>query len=192
MADAVPRSADAPLEELQNTYLEARPVRHFTPNSGCCCHLRGAPRRSITRAAEREARGREDLLKREDLLHPARLRFNNCLARRCSQAHGQTSIIARLARGQHGVATATVCALFGFDCTSTMGEDMRRQASTCFACVCSEEGVPVTSGKPDPERCHREACATGHHVSTTHYCSARHWRRHPYPMRCRDFMCNRH
>ena len=73
-------------------------------------------------------------LKREDLLHTGAHKINNCLGQALlARRMGKRRIIAETGAGQHGVATATVCALFGFDCVVYMGEeDMRRQRLNVF------------------------------------------------------------
>ncbi len=73
-------------------------------------------------------------LKREDLLHTGAHKINNCLGQGLlAQRMGKRRIIAETGAGQHGVATATVCALFGFECVVYMGtEDMRRQELNVF------------------------------------------------------------
>jgi tryptophan synthase beta chain len=80
--------------------------------------------------AERFAPGKRLYLKREDLLHTGAHKLNNALGQAVlAQRLGKRRIVAETGAGQHGVATATVCARFGFDCVVYMGaEDMRRQA----------------------------------------------------------------
>ena len=76
-----------------------------------------------------KAGGARVFLKREDLAHTGSHKINNCVGQAVlARRMGKTRLIAETGAGQHGVATATVCALFGFDCTVYMGEeDMRRQ-----------------------------------------------------------------
>src|SRR5262249_33074001 len=78
--------------------------------------------------------GAKIYLKREDLLHTGAHKINNCLGQALlARRMGKRRIIAETGAGQHGVATATVCALFGFDCVVYMGaEDMRRQELNVF------------------------------------------------------------
>src|ERR1700683_5682333 len=73
--------------------------------------------------------GAKIYLKREDLLHTGAHKINNCIGQALlARPMGKRRIISETGAGQHGVATATVCALFGFDCTVYMGEtDMQRQ-----------------------------------------------------------------
>ena len=79
-------------------------------------------------------RGAKIYIKREDLLHTGAHKINNCLGQALlARRMGKRRIIAETGAGQHGVATATVCALFGLDCTVYMGEeDMRRQRLNVF------------------------------------------------------------
>src|SRR5204862_4512899 len=82
--------------------------------------------------AERFAPGKRLYLKREDLLHTGAHKLNNALGQAVlAQRLGKHRIVAETGAGQHGVATATVCARFGFECVVYMGEeDMRRQRPT--------------------------------------------------------------
>src|SRR5213079_581267 len=81
-----------------------------------------------------QANGARIYLKREDLLHTGAHKINNTLGQiLLARRMGKRRIIAETGAGQHGVATATVCALFGLDCVIYMGaEDMRRQALNVF------------------------------------------------------------
>lgn len=89
-------------------------------------------------------------LKREDLLHTGAHKINNVLGQAIlAKRLGKTRIIAETGAGQHGVATATVCAKFGFECVIYMGEeDMRRQALNVFRMrLCGAEVRSVTNGQ---------------------------------------------
>ena len=93
-------------------------------------HLRRAgPRRSTTPSACPSASGSTVYLKREDLLHTGAHKINNALGQALlAQRMGKRRVIAETGAGQHGVATATACALLGLECVVYMGtEDMRRQ-----------------------------------------------------------------
>ncbi len=100
------------------------------PSSACCCATSAAARRRcIARAGSRSELGRPIYLKREDLNHTGSHKLNNALGQALlARRMGKRRIIAETGAGQHGVATATVCALLGLECVVYMGvEDMRRQ-----------------------------------------------------------------
>ena len=103
---------------------------------------------------------------------------------------GKTRIIAETGAGQHGVATATVCALFGFDCTVYMGEeDMRRQRLNVFRMrLLGAKVVAVTNGSRTLKDAISEAMRDWvTNVSTTHYLLGSALGAHPYPIMVRDF-----
>ena len=128
----VPETLVAPIEELTRGYFAARADAAFRrrARSDLLTHYVGRPTplyetRRLARGTRRSHRVRI-LLKREDLRTPARTRSTTRSARRCSpSAMGKTRIVAETGAGQHGVATATVCALLGLECVVYMGaEDM--------------------------------------------------------------------
>src|SRR5574342_1048622 len=93
--------------------------------------------------------GAQIYLKREDLAHTGAHKINNALGQALLvERMGKRRVVAETGAGQHGVATATVCALFGFECVVYMGtEDMRRQEPNVFRMRLRGAGVrPVTSG----------------------------------------------
>src|SRR3954449_4130648 len=97
----------------------------------------------------RELGGAKIYLKREDLLHTGAHKINNCIGQiLVARRMGKTRIIAETGAGQHGVAVATVCALFGLPCTVYMGSvDVARQAPNVFRMkLLGAEVMPVTSG----------------------------------------------
>ena len=108
------------------------------------------PRRCISPGGLSEQLGGARIyLKREDLLHTGAHKINNCIGQGLlARRMGKHRIIAETGAGQHGVATATVCALFGFDCTVYMGEeDMRRQRLNVFRMrLLGAKVVGVTNG----------------------------------------------
>ena len=171
----VPEVLMSPLEELQNTYLEAKPTRHFTPSSTCCSPpMRAGPTPLYFARRLSEHLGRRKIyIKREDLLHTGAHKINNCLGQALlARRMGKHRIIAETGAGQHGVATATVCALFGFDCTVYMGEeDMRRQRLNVFRMrLLGAKVVPVTSGSRTLKDAISEAMRDWvTNVATTHY-----------------------
>src|SRR6266700_1661502 len=101
------------------------------------------------RRLTRQLGGAKIYLKREDLLHTGAHKINNCLGQALlAMRMGKRRIIAETGAGQHGVATATVCALLGFECVVYMGtEDMRRQELNVFRMrLLGARVVPVSAG----------------------------------------------
>jgi len=132
----VPETLMAPLEELTVAYVSAREDPAF--ESELAMLLRdyaGRPTPLFYAARLTEhAGGAKIYLKREDLLHTGAHKINNTLGQvLLARRMGKSRVIAETGAGQHGVATATVCALFGLDCVVYMGtEDMRRQSLNVF------------------------------------------------------------
>jgi tryptophan synthase beta chain len=131
------------------------------------------------------------LLKREDLAHTGSHKINNVLGQALmTRRMGKSRMIAETGAGQHGVATATAAALFGFDCRVYMGEvDVERQALNVFRMkLLGAEVVPVASGsrtlKDAINETLREWVAS---VETTHYCLGSVMGPHPYPWMVREF-----
>jgi tryptophan synthase beta chain len=136
--------------------------------------------------------GRPEIwLKREDLNHTGSHKLNNCLGQiLLAQRLKKKRIIAETGAGQHGVATATVCALFGLKCVVYMGEeDTRRQALNVYRMkLLGAEVVPVTSGtKTLKDACNEAIRDWVTNVDTTHYIIGSVVGPHPYPMMVRDF-----
>src|SRR5262249_23482055 len=156
--------------------------------------LRGyAGRPTLLSPAHRfsEAAGCTVLLKREDLAHTGSHKINNVLGQvLLAKRMGKRRVIAETGAGQHGVATATACALFGLDCVVYMGEeDTRRQAlNVARMRMLGAEVIPVTIGTATLKDAMNEAfpdwVAT---VATTHYCIGSVGGPHPFPMMVRDF-----
>ncbi len=143
------------------------------------------------RRLSEHAGGARILLKREDLAHTGSHKINNVLGQALlTQRMGKTRVIAETGAGQHGVATATACALFGFDCTVYMGEeDTRRQAlNVARMRLLGAEVVPVTTGtrtlKDATNEAFRDWVAN---VETTHYAIGSVVGPHPFPAMVRDF-----
>jgi len=138
-----------------------------------------------------ELGGAKVYLKREDLLHTGAHKINNAigqilLARRL----GKKRIIAETGAGQHGVATATVCARFGFECVIYMGEvDMERQAlNVARMRFLGAKVVPVTAGQRTLKEAVSEALRDWvTNPRTTHYILGSALGAHPFPMIVRDF-----
>ncbi len=130
-------------------------------------------------------------LKREDLLHTGAHKINNALGQALlAKRMGKKRIVAETGAGQHGVATATVCALFGLACTVYMGEeDMERQALNVFRMrLLGAKVVPVTSGSGTLKDATSEAIRDWvTNVRDSHYIIGSVVGPHPYPMIVRDF-----
>ena len=130
-------------------------------------------------------------LKREDLNHTGAHKINNALGQALLALRmGKKRIIAETGAGQHGVATATVCARFGLECVVYMGaEDMRRQALNVFRMRLLGATVqPVTAGTATLKDATSEAIRDWvTNVETTHYILGSVAGPHPYPMLVRDF-----
>src|SRR4051812_10824413 len=126
----------APIEELEKAYLEARDDPSFQAELGDLLrNYAGRPTPLyFARRLSETLGGARIWLKREDLLHTGAHKINNCLGQALlARRMGKRRVIAETGAGQHGVATATVCALFGLDCVVYMGaEDMRRQALNVY------------------------------------------------------------
>jgi tryptophan synthase beta chain len=135
--------------------------------------------------------GARVLLKREDLAHTGSHKVNNVLGQALlTQQMGKRRVIAETGAGQHGVATATAAALFGFECTVYMGEeDTRRQAlNVARMRLLGAEVVPVTSGTKTLKDATNEAFRDWvANVETTHYCIGSVVGPHPFPRMVRDF-----
>jgi len=130
-------------------------------------------------------------LKREDLAHTGAHKINNVLGQ-CLLARtmGKRRIIAETGAGQHGVATATACALMGLECAVYMGaEDVERQALNVFRMELLGASVhPVTSGSKTLKDATNEALRDWvTNVETTYYCIGSVMGPHPYPLIVRDF-----
>ena len=135
--------------------------------------------------------GAKIYLKREDLLHTGAHKINNCLGQGLLvERMGKHRVIAETGAGQHGVATATVCALLGFECVVYMGtEDMRRQELNVFRMrLLGAEVRGVSSGSCTLKDAINEAMRDWvTNVRTTHYLLGSVLGAHPYPTMVRDF-----
>ena len=139
----------------------------------------------------KELGGAKIYLKREDLLHTGAHKINNCLGQALLvERMGKHRVIAETGAGQHGVATATVCALLGFECVVYMGtEDMRRQELNVFRMrLLGAEVRGVDSGSRTLKDAINEAMRDWvTNVRTTHYLLGSVLGAHPYPTMVRDF-----
>lgn len=147
--------------------------------------------RLTTHYARPDGTGPQIYLKREDLNHTGAHKINNALAQvLLAKRMGKQRIIAETGAGQHGVATATVCARFGLDCVIYMGvHDMDRQALNVFRMrLMGAEVRPVAAGTGTLKDATSEAIRDWvTNVETTHYILGSVAGPHPYPMMVRDF-----
>jgi tryptophan synthase beta chain len=139
----------------------------------------------------RQCGGAQIYLKREDLNHTGAHKINNTLGQALLTARmGKRRVIAETGAGQHGVATATACARFGFECVVYMGEeDIRRQKPNVFSMqLLGTEVRPVRSGSRTLRDAINEAMRDWMaSVETTHYCLGSVVGPHPFPRIVRDF-----
>ena len=135
--------------------------------------------------------GAKIYLKRDELNHTGAHKINNVLGQiLLARRMGKTRIIAETGAGQHGVATATICARFGLNCIVFMGKtDVERQAPNVFRMkLLGAEVIPVTSGRGTLKDAMNEALRDWvTNVSSTFYCIGTVAGPHPYPMMVRDF-----
>ena len=187
----VPESLMAALDELEGAYAAARADVSFTA-------LLAQQERTYTGRptplyfAERLSRrvGARIYLKREDLAHTGAHKINNALGQGLLAARmGKRRVIAETGAGQHGVATATACALLGLPCVVYMGEeDTHRQAPNVVRMeLLGAEVVPVTAGMRTLKEAVNEALRDwAASVGTTHYVIGSVVGPHPFPMLVRD------
>jgi tryptophan synthase beta chain len=188
-----PEALMSGLEDLTTAYLSAKDDPAFQGELAALLRDyagRPTPLTEVQRFAA-EAGGGRVFLKREDLAHTGSHKINNVLGQALlTRRMGKTRVIAETGAGQHGVATATACALLGLDCTVYMGEeDTRRQALNVVRMrMLGAEVVPVTTGsrtlKDAINEAFRDWVTT---VDTTHYCIGSVMGPHPFPVMVRDF-----
>ena len=189
----VPETLSHPLRELTEAYEEAKIDPNF--NKELSSMLRSfAGRPTELYYAERLSQrlgGAKIYLKREDLLHTGAHKINNALGQALlAKRMGKQRIIAETGAGQHGIATASVCARFGFECVIYMGaEDMRRQALNVFRMKLSGAEVRgVEAGSKTLKEAINEAMRDWvTNVRNTHYILGSALGAHPYPGMVRDF-----
>jgi tryptophan synthase beta chain len=208
----VPETLVAPIEELTRGYLAAREDESFGDElSSLLRHYVGRPTPLYeTRRLAREARGPANhlrqgpggqeaghddgvrvLLKREDLTHTGAHKINNALGQALlAKRMGKTRIVAETGAGQHGVATATACALLGLECHVYMGtEDMRRQALNVVRMELLGATVrQVDAGSKTLKDAINEAMRDWvANVGDTYYLLGSALGPHPYPLMVREF-----
>ena len=189
----VPEVLMAPLEELEQAYRDAVVDSKFQSElADFLVHYAGRPTALYyAHRLSEQLGGAKIYLKREDLLHTGAHKINNCLGQALlARRMGKKRIIAETGAGQHGVATATVCALFGLECVVYMGEeDMRRQRLNVFRMrLLGASVVSVTNGSRTLKDAISEALRDWvTNVHSTHYLLGSALGPHPYPLMVRDF-----
>jgi tryptophan synthase beta chain len=189
----VPETLMHPLEELEQEYRRAWADASFRTEFEY--YLReycGRP--TPLYFAERLTRqlgGARIYLKREDLLHTGAHKINNCIGQALlARRMGKRRVIAETGAGQHGVATATVAAMFGMECVIYMGAvDCARQALNVYRMkLLGAEVIPVTAGQQTLKEAINEAMRDWvTNVRTTHYILGTVYGAHPYPEMVRNF-----
>ena len=189
----VPETLVAPIEALEREYFEARKDPSFEAElTRLLTHYVGRPTPlwESRRLAE-AAGGARIFLKREDLTHTGAHKINNALGQALlAKRMGKTRIVAETGAGQHGVASATVCALLNLECVVYMGtEDMRRQALNVFRMRLLGARVEgVDSGARTLKDAINEAMRDWvARPSDTHYLLGSALGPHPYPLMVREF-----
>ena len=189
----VPETLMAALEELEAAYAaaDADPAFHEELD-GLLHHYCGRPTPLyFAKRMTEQLGGAKIYLKREDLLHTGAHKINNALGQGLlARRMGKHRIIAETGAGQHGVATATVCALFGMDCVIYMGEeDMRRQELNVFRMrLLGAEVRGVGSGSATLKDAINEAMRDWvTNVRSTYYVLGSALGAHPYPTMVRNF-----
>ena len=189
----VPETLMTPLRELEEAWSVQRSDpsfiselrRHLASYAG-----RPTPLFRADNLAARVGGGLRVYLKREDLTHTGAHKINNCVGQALlARRMGKTRLVAETGAGQHGVATASVAALFGFRCTVYMGEeDMRRQALNVFRMrLLGAEVSAVTAGSRTLKEAISEAMRDWvTNVRDTHYVLGSVLGPHPYPTLVRD------
>jgi tryptophan synthase beta chain len=188
----VPETLMYPIEELEAAYLDARNDPAFLARLDYLFHqYSGRPTPLYLAERLSAAYGGRIYLKREDLNHTGAHKINNCLGQGLLAVRmGKKRIIAETGAGQHGVATATVCALLGLECDVYMGEeDIRRQELNVFRMkLLGARVVPVSSGSRTLKDAINEAMRDWvTNVRTTYYMLGSVLGPHPYPTMVRDF-----
>jgi tryptophan synthase beta chain len=189
----VPETLVAPLDELTSSYLETRDDEHFQKDlDSLLADYSGRPTPLFhAKRLTEHAGGAQIFLKREDLSHTGSHKINNALGQiLLARRMGKSRVIAETGAGQHGVATATVCALFGLSCVVYMGaEDMRRQALNVFRMqLLGAEVREVNAGSRTLKDAINEALRDWvTNVSDTYYLLGSALGPHPYPLMVREF-----
>ncbi|KAJ2745323.1 hypothetical protein GGI20_002255 [Coemansia sp. BCRC 34301] len=182
------------VSELEQAYIQCRDdpafwaeFRSFYPYMGRPSPLHFADRLTA------KSGGAQIYLKREDLCHTGSHKLNNAIGQALvAKRLGKSRIIAETGAGQHGVATATICAKLGLECIIYMGsEDMRRQALNVFRIrMLGGTVIPATTGSCTLKDAVNEAMRDWvTNVQNTHYLVGSAIGCHPFPTMVRDFQC---
>ncbi|HEY7474081.1 MAG TPA: tryptophan synthase subunit beta [Vicinamibacterales bacterium] len=189
----VPETLVAPVEELERAYFEARREEAFQATLGGLLTNyvgRPTPLYEATRLS-REWGGARVFLKREDLAHTGAHKINNAMGQALLAARmGKRRVVAETGAGQHGVATATACALLGLECCVYMGsEDMARQEPNVFRMgLLGAEVRAVDGGSRTLKDAINEAMRDWvTNVTDTYYLLGSVLGPHPYPLMVREF-----
>jgi len=189
----VPETLVEPIEELQRAYFQVRDDLTFQSElARLLKHYVGRPT-PVYEAARLSAAsgGARIFLKREDLTHTGAHKINNALGQALLAVRmGKKRIVAETGAGQHGVATATACALFGLECHVYMGvDDMARQALNVVRMrLLGAEVIGVDAGSRTLKDAINEAMRDWvTNVSSTYYLLGSALGPHPYPLMVRDF-----
>ena len=190
----VPETLVAPIEELTAGYFSARADAAFCDElDRLLTHYVGRPTPlyEATRLADAAGGGARIFLKREDLTHTGAHKINNALGQALlARRMGKSRIVAETGAGQHGVATATACALLGLECVVYMGaEDMRRQALNVvrmrlLGATVQQVDAGARTLKDAINAAMRDWVANVHH---TYYLLGSALGPHPYPLMVREF-----
>src|SRR3989440_1041049 len=189
----VPETLVHPLQELEDEYRRGQKDPEFRREFAYYLkEFCGRPTPLyLAERLTRELGGAKIYLKREDLLHTGAHKINNCIGQiLLARRMGKTRIIAETGAGQHGVATATVAAMFGLKCVIYMGAvDCERQALNVFRMkMLGAEVVPVTAGQQTLKEAINEAMRDWvTNVRNTHYILGTVYGAHPYPLMVRNF-----
>src|SRR4051812_38865958 len=189
----VPETLMHPLQELEAEYFHAQQDPEFRRELSY--YLRefcGRPTPLyFAERLTRELGGAKIYLKREDLLHTGAHKINNCIGQvLLARRMGKTRVIAETGAGQHGVATATVAAMFGLKCVVYMGaHDCERQSlNVARMKMLGAEVVPVKAGQQTLKEAINEAMRDWvTNVRSTHYILGTVYGAHPYPLMVRNF-----
>jgi len=189
----VPETLVAPIEELTEAYFKVRDEESFRTELGQLLRDyvgRPTPLYEATRLTASSG-GARIVLKREDLAHTGAHKINNALGQALLAVRmGKRRIVAETGAGQHGVATATVCALLGLDCHVYMGtDDMARQSLNVFRMrLLGAEVIEVSAGSRTLKVAINEAMRDWvTNVTDTYYLLGSVLGPHPYPLMVREF-----
>ena len=189
----IPETLMAAVSELDNAYRTAQSDPQFQERLGQLLNTYAGRPTSLYFAENltRACGGAKIYLKREDLAHTGAHKINNALGQALLAQHmGKKRIIAETGAGQHGVASATACAMLGIECIVYMGsEDIKRQSLNVFRMkLLKADVIPVESGTQTLKDAINEAIRDWvTNVETTHYLIGSVLGPHPYPEMVRDF-----